>query len=190
MECWHESSERLRSLSLPSELEDLIAQSLITTSFVVSPEGAIATPNGSSHGIGNATDKRLLGALRANAEIVLTSGLTARADNYKMPKSADLAILTRAGVTELELEPKPGQRLLILGAEVGGFAGAIENLKQMGFSRIHLEYGPSGFTSVIELVDLVVISSVTETGVEVFARAHALSPRARFYLDDLVVWAC
>ena len=190
MACLLASSERPRSLSLPVELEGLIRAASITSSFVVDSEGAVATPAGSSLGIGNPTDKKLLSALRANAQIVLTSGQTARADNYRMPKTADLAILTRTGVEDLNLVPKPGQELHILGTEVGGFVGALKHMQAIGYERIHVEYGPTGFAQAQPLIDLVVVSGIEEAGVQKFAESNSLTPKTKFHLADLVVWAC
>lgn len=177
-------------MSLPTELSELISASQITSSFVVNQRGLVVNDDGSSLGIGNDSDKTLLRALRANAEIVLTSGRTARADRYRMPKTADLAILTKHGVEELDLTPKDGQKLLVLSSAVGGFSGAIEHLQNLGYNNIHVEYGPTGFIETRDQIQLLTLSGTSEDGIKLFAAHHNLFPRARFELTELVVWAC
>lgn len=178
-------------MSLPNDLLALIADANITTSFVVDRDGQVARESGSSQGIGNATDKRLLGALRSSSEVVLTSGLTARVDRYRMPKTADLAIYTRQGVSELNLEPVPPQRLWIFGeSEAGDYLEALNHLLSIGYQRIHVEFGPTGFAQLKPHLDLKVISSIGNEGLERFTEQHNLSAKATFELEDLIVWAC
>ena len=157
---------------------------------MVNDAGAVANEAGTSAGIGNSTDKDLLAALRSHSEIVLTSGKTARADRYRMPKTADLAVLTRSGIDELQLEPKPGQRLIILGDQATSYLSALDQLKDLGYRNVHVEYGPTGFRQVRRDLDLTLISGVSEGGIATFAEAHSLTQLDHFELDDLVVWAC
>lgn len=176
---------------LPVELDRLIAASSLTTSFVVDEFGQVVNSAGSSSGIGNQSDKLLLRALRANAQVVLTSGKTARADNYRMPRTADLAIFTNRGAGDLELIPKENQRLTIFGSDKApGFAAAIDYLKTLGYQRIHVEFGLTGFSAIKDQLDLVVLSTVSGNGLEVFTRQQKLEPIARFELPELEVWVC
>ena len=157
---------------------------------MVNDAGEVANVDGTSAGIGNSTDKDLLAALRSHSEIVLTSGKTARADRYRMPKTADLAVLTRAGVDELQLQPKPGQRLIILSDAKTSYLSALDQLKDLGYRNVHVEYGPTGFREVRPNLDLTLISGVSEAGIAAFAKVHSLTQLGSFELDDLVVWAC
>ena len=175
---------------LPAELDDLIRGSRTSTSFVVDDDGGIANTSGSSSGIGNQTDKKLLSALRANAQVVLTSGKTARLDRYRMPKTADLAIFTNAGVGALELKPAAPQRLSVFGSEVAtDFKGALDYTRSLGYDRVHVEFGLTGFLNILTELDLVLISCVSNSGPQAFFRRHGLTPTDRFELDDLNVWA-
>lgn len=178
-------------MSLPADLVELIGSFSLTTSFVVDQHGRTANPEGGSTGIGNATDKRLLGALRANSEVVLTSGRTARADQYRMPKSADLAIFTLQGVDELQLQPSGTQRLIVFGKnQAGSFSGAITHLNHLGYQRIHVEFGLTGYKSISTMFDKVFLSSRSRSGLEAFVSEHSLTPTHQFDLGDLLVWAC
>lgn len=158
---------------------------------MVGSQGEVANPEGGSSGIGNTTDKKLLGALRANAEIVLTSGKTARLERYRMPKSADLAIFTNQGVEELCLTPSPPQQLIVFGQEHAvSFSDAIDYLKTIGYQRIHLEFGPTGYVSCTSRIEKTFLSSIGRVGLERFCKVFGLSPEQEFDLGDLIVWVC
>ena len=178
-------------MSLPAELLKLIGSYSITTSFVVGAQGEVANPDGGSSGIGNSTDKKLLGALRSNAEIVLTSGRTARLERYKMPRTADLAIFTNQGVQELGLSPTPPQRLIVFGQDhASSFSEAIDYLQSIGYQRIHVEFGPTGYASSAASIEKTFLSSKERVGLEKFCKERGLSPDHQFDLGDLIVWAC
>lgn len=178
-------------MSPPTELQALISQSSITASFVVGQVGEVAGPEQNSSGLSNQTDRQLLRAIRSNAEIVLTSGKTARLEHYKMPRTADLAIFTTHGISELELVPKAGQELVVIGPDKAkNYRQAFDYLKLLGYKRIQLEFGPAGFEALRDLVDLTVVSGISVSGVSKFASDHQLTPRREFHLENLVVWAC
>lgn len=175
---------------LPAELQNLISSSRITTSFVVDYEGDVVNQSGSSIGIGNLTDRKLLSALRASAQVVLTSGKTARLDNYRMPKKADLAVFTDTGVEEVDLRPVSTQRLTVFGSEVAtDFKAALKHIQSLGYDRVQVEFGPTGFQQILPELDLVLISSVSNSGPKAFYKRYGLMPTERFDLEDLSVWA-
>lgn len=172
---------------LPGSFLERLQAAKVTTSFVVDSKGSITSAQGSSKGLGNASDLQLLLALRRHCEVVLTSGLTARVEQYKMPSSADLAIFTVQGVDALELSPKPGQRLLILSPpETISYGGALAQLLNQ-YSRVHIEFGPRGFTDVLERIDLVVVSSRSELGAAQFTESFDLFILDEIRLPDLFV---
>lgn len=173
---------------LPARLHELIQASSVTTSFVVDPQGQSINGTGNSEGIGNQTDKMLLRALRANAEIVLTSGLTARADHYKMPRTADLAIFTGAGVASLELNPKPGQNLVLVDGQLASnYQSALQHLVNLGYRRIHVEFGVRGLLEILDNIELCVISSRDIAGPTAFMSTTGITQTDSFSLPDLFI---
>lgn len=165
----------------------MIAGSKISTSFVVDEDGSTVNSRGNSAGLGNAADLALLGAIRASAEVVLTSGKTARADSIRMPRSADLAIFSAAGVT-LNLEPRDGQRLIrITSAEASSYVHALNYLSGLGYQNIQVEFGIQGLEAVIKEIDLVVISSRYPDAAQLFLRDLGISSDFHFELPDLFV---
>jgi hypothetical protein len=158
-----------------------------TASFVVDPLGSVVTEAGSSKGLGNESDLRILKTLRQHAEVVLTSGLTARIERYRMPAAADLAIFTEAGISDLALAPKPGQHLVILSPpDIPSYESALERLLS-SYSTVHVEFGPQGFREVLGRIDLVVVSGKSASGVREFVESFDLVPESMFELPELFV---
>jgi riboflavin biosynthesis pyrimidine reductase len=58
---------------------------------------------GDSSGVSSSLDRLLLGKLRSQADLIVTTGKTARVERYKSSKHAPIAILTRTG--DLDLVP-------------------------------------------------------------------------------------
>lgn len=149
--------------------------------------GKVTNEQGNSKGLGNDSDLALLKAFRRHAQAVLTSGLTARVEKYRMPGSADLAIFTKRGVRELDLEPKPEQQLLILTPpQVTSYDEALETLLS-SYSRVHVEFGPTGIGEILNRLDLVAVSGTESEGVAKFAAALGLDVVDQFELTELFV---
>ena len=175
-------------MTFPTELLEQISKASITTSFVVDAAGNFVNAEGNSRGIGNKTDLELLGVLRRNSQVVLTSGLTARRDSYVMPKTADLAIFTSQGVSELNLTEKPGQRLHLIGPPLANsYSEAQQAVISLGYSRVHVEFGVMGLKALIDQIDLLVVSSVEKVGVQKFSKAHNLQIAQIYQLPDLAI---
>ena len=159
----------------------------VTASLVVSPTGSAVSTNGTSRGLGNETDLALLKWFRARSQIVLTSGKTAELENYRYPSRTELAILSRSQRNYDSLAKDREKVLFLSGVET--YLQAIDELTNLGFQRIHCEFGPSGFVDLVNegKVDGFV-SSVEASGIERFAQLHNLSA-AKLHLvaDDLVV---
>lgn len=173
--------------SLDPILLSAIESSPITSSFVVDEDGSVVNEAGNSKGIGNETDLELLKALRAKSEVVLTSGLTARAEGYKMPRHADLAIFTAKGVSQLGLKPRAGQKLQILSPPlVTSYPIALSALKTQ-YQKIHVEFGPVGAMAVRSEIDMFVLSSMRQRGIDIFVERLDLVPTASFELSDLSI---
>jgi riboflavin biosynthesis pyrimidine reductase len=65
--------------------------------FVVDQSGASFGTSGISLDISTELDRVLLGRLRSQADVIVTSGKTARAEKYKSSKHAPIAIFTTSG---------------------------------------------------------------------------------------------
>jgi riboflavin biosynthesis pyrimidine reductase len=114
----------------------------VTASLVVSKDGETVSELGSSKGLGNQTDLQLLKWFRSRSQIVLTSGKTAFAENYRYPSSAELAILSRSERKYSSLE-NDLSRVRFL-ADQASYVSAVETLHSQGFQRIHTEFGLEG----------------------------------------------
>ncbi len=150
----------------------------VTASLVVSANGEAVSSLGNSKTLGNQTDLQLLKWFRARSEIVLTSGLTAELEGYRHPTQAKLAILSNTPRTYASL----GQdlnRVLFL-SESPSFADAVAQLSAEGYTRIHTEFGPTGFKSLVESSSVDgYVSSTSPEGISKFLQS------AELYADKL-----
>jgi hypothetical protein len=171
---------------LPLSFADLGDLGSVTASLVVTANGSHISEAGTSQGIGNQSDLELLIWLRRRASAVLTSGLTARVENYKVPSNALLAILSREGVPHLS--GAGSERVLFLPQEVDGYSASVSLLQSMGHQKIHTEFGPRGF---VELVDpgnaMGLISSGAEQGPAIAASELGLRIARQISFGDLHV---
>lgn len=159
----------------------------ITASLVVSPEGSAASSSGTSKGLGNTTDQALLRWFRSRSQIVLTSGKTAELENYRLPSRAELAILSKSNRTYRSLGTDVSKVIFL--ENLSSYAHAIEALADLGYSKIHCEFGPTGF---IELVKLNIVegyvSCMAAAGIEEFAFQHQVGwTELQTVGDDLYV---
>lgn len=132
----------------PSILEALVSGRRHTASLVCSPSGEFVDEHGTSKGLGGPVDKQWLISLRRSSAVVLTSGKTFRAEEYRMPKKSDLAVLSKSSVDTQTLNLQPGQRVIQF--EHSSYSSAATELVRDGYRRIHIEYGPQGMRSLIE----------------------------------------
>jgi riboflavin biosynthesis pyrimidine reductase len=163
-------------------LKELVSGFSITASLVCDAAGSTVSPSGSSAGLGNKTDLALLVALRRQAQVILTSGSTFRADKYRFPKHADLAVLSNRSV---DIEVPAGQELLI---KHSGYREALQDLKGSGYSRIHVEYGLTGISALAQAGDLdaLSLSSPFPSGVKALSDQMMLKPTI-IELSDLCI---
>jgi len=195
VECSQGSSARLeRSLpkvtdsigSYPTAageyFRELVSGFAITASLVSDQHGNTVSTEGSSAGLGNSTDLSLLVALRRQSEVILTSGKTFRADRYKFPKHADLAVLTNQ---ELDISVPDGQKLIL---SHQGYQQALMDLRSKGYKRVHVEYGITGIRALVEAnaLDALLLSSRDKPGVINLAMDLKLEP-ILLELEDLYV---
>jgi hypothetical protein len=102
-----------------------------------------------------------------------------------MPKQADLAVLSRHPVDRSTLSIAAGQQLIEFG-EADYELSALE-LVQRGHKRIHLEFGPSGISSLLKSsfeFDLW-LSGLSESSVALGAQSLGLEAHIIANLDGL-----
>jgi riboflavin biosynthesis pyrimidine reductase len=166
---------------------DEIKPGPVTASLVVSKAGLSINELGNSKGLGNSTDLQLLKWFRGRSQIVLTSGKTAAAEEYRYPSSAELAILSRSDRKYVYLE-NDLNRVRFLGDQKS-YTSAVEALHSQGFERIHTEFGESGFFELVQsgIADGFV-SSADASGITRFLESAQLTELSRhFFGADLVV---
>jgi riboflavin biosynthesis pyrimidine reductase len=149
----------------------LLEPQAITASLVVDEHGSSVSPAGNSRGLGNQTDFELLLWLRRRAQVILTSGVTAQAEDYQMPAGAELAILTNSNRHYRRLISHI-ERIHFLNNH--SFFEAVEALIAKGFNRIHTEFGETGFTALANQEVDCFLSSITSEGIEMFTAVREL----------------
>lgn len=135
----------------------------VRLNMVVSGAGQFTDESGSSRGISNDLDRKLIGHLRRQSDVVVTGGNTARKEQYRVPSHCALAVIS----TSFTLEAEGYIRL-------DEPATAVSDLTQLGYQRILLETGPtlSKFFLEAELVDEFCLT-VTDGDLEVAAKTVA-----------------
>ena len=129
-------------------LDALVSGVRISASLVVSEAGDFSGEEGSSKTLSSAADTLWLSALRRNSQIVLTSGMTFRIEQYRMPKTADLAVLTRSELDLSGLAPRPEQRTHLLQSSTS-FESSVADVQSLGYERVHIEFGPTGIAALL-----------------------------------------
>ena len=155
---------------VPLAMQSLAAGFKVSMSLAVDEFGSTVNQQGNSSGIGNDIDLELLKAFRRNADVVLTSGATFRADQYKFPKTADLAVLS---TKQPVIQVPHGKRLTWIRSD---FVGALSDLESAGYRRIHVEYGLTGLNALRSAgIPLVLfVSSDTPQGLDRFLAKQSI----------------
>lgn len=65
--------------------------------LVVSLDGSAAGPDGTSSSLTTGADRAVLGAIRAESDLVLVGAATLRAEPHLVPRSTPLAVLSHSG---------------------------------------------------------------------------------------------
>ena len=104
----------------------------VRLNMVVNGQGEFIDENGSSRGISNELDRKLIGHLRRRSDVVVTGGKTARTEQYRVPSHCALAVISKSFSIEDEgfIQLENPER-------------ALETLRELGFQRILLETGPT-----------------------------------------------
>jgi riboflavin biosynthesis pyrimidine reductase len=156
----------------------------VTASLVVDEGGNSITAEGNSRGIGNANDLEFLLWLRTRSQIVLTSGITAEAENYKYPAKSDLAILSNSNRNYPRLEQSLDKVRFISNTS---FSEAVRKLQEQGFERIQTEFGETGFQALAcDQIDCF-LSSKSRAGIKQFLQRTELVAEETFDLSELQI---
>lgn len=126
-------------------------QMLWRSTYVIDAQGNYADANGSSRGISNNSDLDVLKSLRRQSDVIVTTGETARKENYRPSKVAPIAFITRnaSSLTEIAAFAEPGNFPNYLINEttmldLHGFFVA------NGFQRPLFEVGPQTLPAVLD----------------------------------------
>lgn len=80
-----------------AELYATGAPTWLRINLIASVNGNLAGADGTSEGLTNRTDRRILGAIRRRADLVLVGASSVRKEGYLLPRTAPLAIVTGTG---------------------------------------------------------------------------------------------
>jgi len=82
--------------------------------LIVSVSGSAAGPDGTSESLTNRTDRRILGVIRRQADLVLVGATSVRAEGYRIPSATTLGIVTGSGdLTGHRIEAHETARLVV-----------------------------------------------------------------------------
>ena len=109
----------------------------VRLNMVAGPSGEFVDEAGSSRGISNDLDRKLIGKLRSVSDVLVTGGNTARLENYKSTSNLQLVVISHHQIYSdgrITISPPANSDL---GAWV------LSEVRSLGFERILLEVGPS-----------------------------------------------
>lgn len=154
--------------------------------LISSVNGNAAGADGTSTGLTDATDRRILGAIRRLADVVVVGASSVRKEGYFLPKTAPLAIVTGSGDLsghQLPADLEEGQVIVLcppdtvetLRASLGSPAvtvvtlpgprldpvSIVATLREKGYDSIVCEGGPSLAAQLLDanLVDELCLST-------------------------------
>ena len=171
------------------ELEDHFNLGHLTASLVLGQDGNHVDVNGTSKLLGGPADLELLKYFRSRSSWVLTTGATARAERYRIPSKAKLAVLSRQGELALP-ETLDASEVNVLGSDFPmSIASAILHLENLDPGGIHLEFGPQTLLTAHAEIDRlqIILSSEHETGASNFAEANNLVLGKSQVVDQLFI---
>ena len=171
------------------ELEDHFDLGHLTASLVLGQDGNHVDVNGTSKLLGGPADLELLKYFRSRSSWVLTTGATARAERYRIPSKAKLAVLSRQGELALP-ETLDASEVTVLGSDFPmSIASAILHLENLDPGGIHLEFGPQTLLTAHAEFDRlqIILSSEHETGASNFAEANNLVLGKSQVVDQLFI---
>lgn len=146
----------------------------IRVNLVVSLDGSAVGPDGTTRSLTTGADRRVLGAIRAESDLVLVGAATLRAEPELVPRTTALAVLSRSGDTGAAAL-RPGDVVLDRLPERRG--------------RIVCEGGPSVVAQLLAagLVDELCLTTVPRILGGIPLRPFGDAPARDFALHQLLV---
>jgi len=170
-------------------LQALAAGARISASLVVDHSGGTQDSSGGSKQLGGETDLLWLKTLRSRADVVVTGGKTYRTEQYKMPRTADLAVFSRG-----ELRPPSGfedsPRFIARGDQGLSLASEVRSFEKR-YRNIQLEFGAATLVPLVKELGIGIwISSQFEEGIQGFCGAYELEIVHSVKAHDLLIAYC
>ncbi len=157
--------------------------------MIASLNGSAVGVDGTSNGLTSRVDRRILGAIRRQSDIVLVGATSIRNEGYLMPRTAALAVVTASGDLEgnqLPADLGPGRLIVVCPSHAAGrvrdqlpgsvdivetgdarpdAAGIVSALRDRGHRRIVCEGGPNLAAQLLDagLVDELCLSTSPQT---------------------------
>lgn len=102
-----------------------------------------------------------------------------------MPKTADLAVLTRTELDVSDLQPTAEQSIQLLRSS--SFAAAVSDLQALGYQEIHIEFGPTGIKALLasSLRFTLFLSGPSAHAIELAAKSLGVSSSQLCQVDGL-----
>lgn len=151
-----------------SEMYALPDEEWVRINLVVSVNGSAAGSDDTSETLTNRADRKLLGVIRRQSDVILVGASSVRAEGYQLPRTAPLAIVTRSGdlgghrieasagrsmpiilcpasAADRATDELPGAEVLVVADHDGRLSSAdlVSALRGRGYRRITCEGGPS-----------------------------------------------
>ncbi len=94
---WRVSTDDADARARIAELYPALAPGRVRINMITSIDGSASGHDGTSESLTSRTDRLILGAMRDAADVVLVGAQSVRAEGYRPPRSARLAIVTGSG---------------------------------------------------------------------------------------------
>ena len=174
-----------------AELYVLTGADTLRINLVASVSGSAAGGDDTSETLTNRADRKILGVIRRDSDVVLVGAASVRAEGYQLPRTAPLAIVTSTGelsghrltvdpdrFTPLVLCPAavaetaraglPAAEIVVVPANAGRMSAIdiVSALRARGLHRIVCEGGPSLAAQMLDagLVDELCLSTSPSVG--------------------------
>jgi riboflavin biosynthesis pyrimidine reductase len=169
-----------------AELYRLPGDDVLRINLVASVSGSAAGADDTSETLTNRADRKILGVIRRDSDVVLVGAASVRAEGYQLPRTAPLAIVTSSGDLgghRLAVDPDrfvplvlcpasaavtaraalPDAEIVVVPDVDGRMSAAdiVSTLRSRGLRRIVCEGGPSLAAQMLEsgLVDEICLST-------------------------------
>jgi riboflavin biosynthesis pyrimidine reductase len=138
-------------------------------SYAIDAHGNSVGEAGKSSDLSSSFDLELLKSLRSQADCIVTTGKTARIENYRASKFAPIAFLTRNPMSLMEIPAfsKPGEFENIVFSEFEDSTLFLEvraALERRGFKKLLFEGGASSLNALVsQSMDVSLVASISNS---------------------------